>query len=274
MFFYFHRMKVLIIGFGNMGRTYARGFLSSRYISPGDLYIMDKVSQHTEAASINVPEDHIHYSPGDYISAADIIILAVKPQDFPTVAEGIKPFVRGHQMVLSVMAGVRVSTITSSTGADKVVRCMPNLPAQVGMGMTVFTATPHMDMKELFIIQNLINTTGKSMHVEDESLIDAATAVSGSGPAYVFFFMQSMIQAAMRMGFKDSEAELLVQQTFLGAVNLQSKGENTCAEWISRVASRGGTTEAALKVFDSLHTKDAIHDALYAALHRAKELGS
>ncbi len=267
-------MKVLIIGFGNMGRTYAKGFLSSRFISPDDLYILDKVTQHAEATSINIPEDHIHYEPDDYITSADIIMLAVKPQDFPALASGIKPFIRSHQVILSVMAGVKVATIMESTGADKIVRCMPNLPAQVGMGMTVFTATPHMDMKELFIVQNLINTTGKSMHVEDESLIDAATAVSGSGPAYVFYFMQSMIQAAIAMGFNASEAELLVQQTFLGAVNLQSKGDNTCAEWISRVASRGGTTEAALKVFESLNTKESIHDALFAALNRAKELGS
>jgi pyrroline-5-carboxylate reductase len=267
-------MKVLIIGFGNMGRTYAKGFLSSRFINPQDLYILDKVSQHSEGASINVPADQIHYEPGDYITGADIIILAVKPQDFPWLAAGVKPFIREHQVILSVMAGVKVATIISSTGADKVVRCMPNLPAQVGMGMTVFTATPHMDMKELFIVQNLINTTGKSLHVDNEALIDAATAVSGSGPAYVFFFMQSMIQSAITMGFSPSEAELLVQQTFLGAINLQSKGENTCAEWIGKVASRGGTTEAALKVFDSLNTKESIHDALFAALNRAKELGS
>jgi pyrroline-5-carboxylate reductase len=266
-------MKVLIISFGNMGRTYARGFISSRFISPQNLYILDKESQQTENSGISVPEDHIHYQPGDYITGADIIILAVKPQDFLSLASGIKPFIRSHQIIISIMAGVKINTIIDSLGADKVVRCMPNLPAQVGMGMTVFTATPHMDMKELFIVQNLINTTGKSMHVEDESMIDAATAISGSGPAYVFFFMQSMIETAIAMGFNPAEAELLVQQTFLGAVNLQTKGDNTCAEWISRVASRGGTTEAALKIFESLNTKESIHDALFSALNRAKELG-
>ena len=267
-------MKVLIIGFGNMGRTYAKGFLSSRFISAEDLYILDKVSKHSEATSINIPSDQIHYEPGDYITQADIIILAVKPQDFPSLAAEVKPFIRSHQVILSIMAGVRIASIIESTGADRVVRSMPNLPAQVGMGMTVFTATPHMDIKELFVVQNLINTTGKSLHVENESMIDAATAISGSGPAYVFFFMQSMIQAAITMGFNASEAELLVQQTFLGAIHLQNNGENTCAEWISKVASRGGTTEAALKIFESLNTKEAIHDALFAALNRAKELGS
>ncbi|MBS1623624.1 MAG: pyrroline-5-carboxylate reductase [Bacteroidetes bacterium] len=266
-------MKVLIIGFGNMGRTYARGFLASRFILPHDLYILDKVSQHTEARSIQVPEDQIHYTPGDFLTQADIIILAVKPQDFPALAKSVRPYIREHQVVLSVMAGVRIASIADSMGATKIVRSMPNLPAQVGMGMTVFTATPQMDMKELFIVQNLINTTGKSLHVEREEMLDAATAISGSGPAYVFYFMQSMIQTAVRMGFTDSEAELLVQQTFIGAVHLQSKGENTCSEWIQKVASRGGTTEAALKVFDSEHTASAIHDALYAALIRAQELG-
>ncbi|MBS1685403.1 MAG: pyrroline-5-carboxylate reductase [Bacteroidetes bacterium] len=267
-------MKVLIIGFGNMGRTYARGFLASRFILPHDLYILDKVSQHTEARSIQVPEDQIHYTPGDFVTQADIIIMAVKPQDFPALAESVRPYIREHQVVLSVMAGVRIASIADSMGATRIVRSMPNLPAQVGMGMTVFTATPQMDMKELFIVQNLINTTGKSLHVEREEMLDAATAISGSGPAYVFYFMQSMIQTAVRMGFTDSEAELLVQQTFIGAVHLQSKGENTCSEWIQKVASRGGTTEAALKVFESEHTASGIHDALYAALNRAKELGN
>ena len=267
-------MKVLIIGFGNMGRTYARGFLSSRFVSPQDLYILDKVSQQAEAAVINIPEDHIHYEPGDYITDADIIILAVKPQDFPPLAAGIRPFIRPHQVILSVMAGVRVASIIESTGADKVVRCMPNLPAQVGMGMTVFTATPHMDMKELFIVQNLINTTGKSLHVEDESLIDAATAISGSGPAYVYYFMEAMIQTGVKMGFTLSQAELLVNQTFMGAVHLHNQNELTCEEWIKKVASRGGTTEAAIKVFNEHSVKGKIEAGLVAAFDRAKELGS
>jgi pyrroline-5-carboxylate reductase len=267
-------MKVLIVGFGNMGSTYARSFLASRYISPQNLYILDKVSQQSAAAGIQVPAAQVHYSPDTYVSEADIIILAVKPQDFTELAAALRPYVQPHQIMLSVMAGVRIATITALTGATKVVRSMPNLPAQVGMGMTVFTTAGQMDQKELFIVQNLINTTGKSLHVEDEAMIDAATAISGSGPAYVFYFMQSMIQAAVKMGFSAAEAELLVQQTFMGAVHLQAKGEHTCADWIARVASRGGTTEAALKVLNERDAQTVITNALESALNRARELGS
>ena len=129
------------------------------------------------------------------------------------------------------------------------------------------------DKKEFFIIQNLINTTGKSVYVEDENMIDAATAVSGSGPAYVYYFMEAMIQAAVKMGFTLSQAELLVNQTFMGAVHLHNQSEFTCGEWINRVASKGGTTEAALKVFKENTVNEKIDSALDAALKRAKELG-
>jgi pyrroline-5-carboxylate reductase len=141
------------------------------------------------------------------------------------------------------------------------------------MGMTVFTASNELDRKELFIIQNLINTTGKSVYVEDETLVDAATAVSGSGPAYVYYFMEAMIQAAIKMGFKLSQAELLVNQTFMGAVHLHNQSKFTCQEWIERVASKGGTTEAALQVLGNGSVNQNIETALLAAFNRAKELG-
>jgi len=153
------------------------------------------------------------------------------------------------------------------------VRAMPNLPAQVGMGLTVFTCAAALDKKELFIIQNLLNATGKSIYVEDENLINAATAISGSGPAYVYYFMQSMIEKAEAMGFSKSAAELMVNQTFMGAVHLHNQYDLTCAEWINRVASKGGTTEAALKSFNSDHLNQSIQYGLQKALERAEELG-
>ena len=171
------------------------------------------------------------------------------------------------------MAGIKLETISTSLKARKVVRSMPNLPAQIGMGMTVFTASNDLDKKELFIIQNLINTTGKSIYVENESLIDAATAVSGSGPAYVYYFMEAMIKSAVSMGFTLSQAELLVNQTFMGAVHLHNQSEFTCQEWIKRVASKGGTTEAAISILSEGKVSMNIGVALIAAFDRAKELG-
>ncbi len=150
---------------------------------------------------------------------------------------------------------------------------MPNIPTQIGLGMTVFCASPHVDRKELFIIQNLINTTGKSIYIDKEEMLNATTAVSGSGPAYVFYFMNAMIQAAIELGFSKSEAEFLVSQTFIGAVQLQNRSNLSHEEWINKVASKKGTTEAALSVFDENNLLESIKNGIFAANNRAIELG-
>ncbi len=266
-------MKVLIIGAGNMGKTYARSFLASRFIDANDLYILER-STGSVAGIKEIPQGNIHPQAGEFIAQADIIILSVKPQDFPTLGRHIVPYVKNTQLILSIMAGIKIAAIYEAIGATKIVRAMPNLPAQIGMGMTVFTSSADIDKKELFIMQNLINTTGKSVYVEDENKIDAATAISGSGPAYVYYFMEAMIQAGVKMGFTLSQAELLVNQTFMGAVHLHNQSDLTCEEWIARVASKGGTTEAALKVMKENTVESNIESALFAAFNRAKELGN
>jgi|ERR1043165_7967189 pyrroline-5-carboxylate reductase len=266
-------MKVLIIGAGNMGKTYARSFLASRFIEADDLFILER-SIGSVSALKEIPQSNIHPQAGEFISYADIIILSVKPQDFAAVGRQIMPYIKSTQLILSIMAGIKIGTIYDAIGAPKIVRAMPNLPAQIGMGMTVFTSSADIDKKELFIMQNLINTTGKSVYVEDENKIDAATAISGSGPAYVYYFMEAMISAGVKMGFTLSQAELLVNQTFMGAVHLHNQGDLTCEEWISRVASKGGTTEAALKVLHDNTVEPYIESALFAAFNRAKELGN
>lgn len=266
-------MKVLIIGSGNMGKTYARSFLSSRFIEAKDLFILCKTKLQSDLP-IEIPDANIMDVAKELISKVDIIILAVKPQDFSNLASQIKFFIKRDQLILSIMAGIKMNTLSVSLGANKIIRSMPNLPAQIGMGMTVFTASNELDRKELFIIQNLINTTGKSVYVDDETLVDAATAISGSGPAYVYFFMEAMIQSAIKIGFTLSQAELLVNQTCMGAVHLHNQSEFTCREWIDKVASRGGTTEAALRILKAGNVNENIESALFAAFERAKELGN
>jgi pyrroline-5-carboxylate reductase len=256
-----------------MGKTYARSFLTSRVITEKDLFILDK-NRGQVTALTELSGGNIYDKPGAFISETDILILAVKPQDFAQLAGQIKPFVKPEQLILSIMAGIKIDAIMNTLGVKRVVRCMPNLPAQIGMGMTVFTSSPGIDKKELFTVQNLINTTGKSVYVEDENMIDVATAISGSGPAYVYYFMEAMIRAGVKMGFTLSEAELLVNQTFMGAVHLHNQNELTCNEWIKKVASKGGTTEAAVKVFDQFGLDGKIGAGLVAAYERATELGS
>ena len=266
-------MKVLIVGYGNMGKTYANSFISSRFIKPQDIYVLVR-NQNYNAPESSIPKSNFLFSATENIGDFDIVILAVKPQDFEFLAQSIRPFLKDSQIVFSVMAGIAIAKLESRLSCSKVVRSMPNIPTQIGMGMTVFTASASVDRKELFIIQNLINTTGKSVYVEDEKLINAATAISGSGPAYVFYFMKSMIQAAVDLGFNESEAELLVNQTFMGSVAIQNSYSLSNEEWIAKVASKGGTTESALKVFENGILENTIIDAVKAANDRAAELGS
>ena len=264
-------MKILIIGAGNMGLTYGKGFIQSHVIKREDLYFLDRLEGKAPQVE-NLSTYGLELMPGPYIGEMDVVILSVKPQDFEALAQDIRPFVQEEQLIFSIMAGINISRIRSQLGLSKVIRAMPNLPAQMGLGMTVFTTSEEVDKKDLFIAQNLLNTTGKAIYTPQESLLDAATAVSGSGPAFVFYFMKAMIDKGIEMGFSASESQLLVEQTFLGAVQLLKRNEITCNEWIQKVASKGGTTEAALKSFGESQLNDKIAKGLEAARLRSIEL--
>jgi pyrroline-5-carboxylate reductase len=265
-------MKILIIGGGNMGLTYAQSFLRAQIASKEHMMILEKSPERAEELA-KKDIGTVYGNPEDCLVGADLIILAVKPQDTSALFSILRPLVHPQQVFLSIMAGVKIATICEALGVSKVIRAMPNLPAQIGDGMTAFTSSDEVTRIELVMVQNLLNTTGKAVYVEKEAFIDASTAISGSGPAYVWFFMDAMMDAARQMGFSNSEAELLVSQTFLGAVELYQATNFSCEEWIQRVASRGGTTEAALKSFSQSNLRQDIIDGAFAALHRAEELG-
>ena len=255
-----------------MGMTYAQSFLRSHIANKEGMMILERSPEKAEAlreANIGT----VYSNPEECIRQADLVIFAVKPQDANALFQHLKPFVDSQQVFLSIMAGVKLETIAASLGAKKIIRAMPNLPAQIGRGMTVFTSTDDVTRIELVMVQNLLNTTGKTIYTDNEGIIDGATAISGSGPAYVWHFMHSMVKAGQEMGFSLSESELLVSQTFLGAVELYNASDITLSEWIKRVCSKGGTTEAAMQSFkENLVEKDIIAGA-NAALNRAEELG-
>lgn len=265
-------MKILILGGGNMGMTYAQSFLRSRIVTADNLMILcrtyDKANQLSQTH-----EGRFFSDPRLCVPEADLLILAVKPQDSARLFDEIRDLVQPGQVYLSIMAGVRIASIGEALGADKIIRAMPNLPAQIGAGVTAFTSTDAVTRIELVMVQNLLSTTGKTIYVEREEMIDASTAISGSGPAYVYYFMNAMMEAAKQMGFSESEAELLVSQTFTGAVDLYNKADLSCENWIAKVASKGGTTEAALRVFRETALHEDIVAGANAALARARELG-
>ena len=265
-------MKILILGGGNMGMTYAQSFLRSRIVTADNLMVLCRSYEKANHLS-QTHEGRFFSDPRLCVAEADLLILAVKPQDSARLFGEIRDLVQPGQVYLSIMAGVRMATISQELAADKIIRAMPNLPAQIGAGVTAFTSTDPVTRIELVMVQNLLSTTGKTIYVEREEMIDATTAISGSGPAYVYFFMNAMMEAARQMGFSESEAELLVSQTFTGAVDLYNKADLSCENWISKVASKGGTTEAALRIWRETALHEDIVAGVNAALERARELG-
>lgn len=265
-------MKVLVIGAGNMGLTYAEGMAQSPLLNRRNLMIYD-VSAERISSLDKIPHFDVFDKLEDCLPKADIVFIVVKPFHSDELFEKMKRMVKPDQLFISLMAGVTIDTIQESLNIRKVIRAMPNLPAKVGLGMTAFTAAKEVTRVELLMVRNLLDTTGEAIHVENENFINASTGISGSGPAYVFYFMQSMMEAALKMGFSQNDSKILVTQTFEGAVKLFTESDLSPNSWMDMVASKGGTTRAALDSMEDNNVKELIKDAAYAAFNRATELG-
>ncbi|MBK9734318.1 MAG: pyrroline-5-carboxylate reductase [Saprospiraceae bacterium] len=264
-------MKIAILGCGNMGLAFARSFIQFDLVKKENLLLIEKNEERSQILK-KTKEGVVVNVITDDIKEYDLIILAVKPQDFEVLAKEIKGKLTDNQIVLSIMAGIRIKKIIELTDHKYIVRAMPNTPAMLGMGITGFTAVEGISISKLFKVENLINATGRSIYIEDEDMIDAVTALSGSGPAYFYYFVKHMTEAGKKMGFDEGTALLLVKQTMLGAYHLIHNAELSLDELITAVASKGGTTEAALKVFNEQGLDQAIKNGILAAESRAKEL--
>ncbi len=265
-------MKVLVIGAGNMGLTYAEGMASSPVLNRKKLMINDVSADILELLSDR--DEFVTFDKlDDCLPKADIVFLGVKPYHADDLFSRMKGLVNEEQIFVSLMAGVTIQQIQDNLGVSKVVRTMPNLPAKVGKGVTSYTASKEVSRVELLMVRNLLDTTGESIHVSNEEFINKSTGISGSGPAYVFYFMQSMLEAAKKMGFSDHDSKVLVSTTFEGAVELFNQSDLTPQTWMNRVASKGGTTRAALDSMEDNNVKELIKDAAFAAFNRAVEIG-
>ncbi|WP_019038438.1 pyrroline-5-carboxylate reductase [Psychroflexus tropicus] len=265
-------MKVLVIGAGNMGLTYSEGMAKSPLLNRKNLMIHD-VSSDLLKKLDEVSYYDTFYNLEDCVADADVIFIAVKPYHSDDLFARMKPMLNDQQIIVSLMAGVTIENIQQGLDIKKVVRTMPNLPAKVGKGVTSYTESKEVSRVELLMIRNLLDTTGQSIRVKDEDFINKSTGISGSGPAYIFYFMASMLEAAKKMGFSDNDSKVLVSNTFEGAVSLFNESDLTPEKWMDRVASKGGTTRAALDSMDDNNVKQLIQDAAYAAFNRAVELG-
>lgn len=213
----------------------------------------------------------------DSVAAAaplgEVVVLAVKPQQMRAAAQALRPRL-GRELVITIAAGIRLVDLSRWLGGyATLVRCMPNTPALVGAGITGLYASAGVDAGQRALAESILGAVGATLWVREESLLDPVTAISGSGPAYVLYFIEAVQQAAQEMGFSATDAKTLAIETFVGAATLAAQSAESVAVLRERVTSRGGTTERALASMDADRVKDLVVRALHAANQRAHELG-
>ncbi|MBS3648529.1 pyrroline-5-carboxylate reductase [Pseudaminobacter sp. 19-2017] len=267
--------KVLLVGCGNMGYAMLEGWLKSGRLAPSDVFVVEPSSDlRSRAAALGAATGaSAAEPPAD--AEPRLVIFAVKPQVIRDVTADYRRLGNGSTVFLSVAAGTPVRTFEEILGAETpVVRCMPNTPAAIGKGMMVVFSTERVPASERTFIKDLLSASGAVATIEDEGLMDAVTAVSGSGPAYVFHFIESLTAAAETAGLPAQTAKLLAMQTVLGAASLAAESPHDPAELRRQVTSPNGTTAAALSVLmgdDRL--KKLLTEAVEAARARSVELG-
>lgn len=265
-------MNIAIIGCGNMGMAYAHSLRKYDLAQKESLLLIEK----NEARQQHLAEQNIgrvvSQLNAETLLNCDIIIVSVKPQDFDELAQDLRQALHDKITVLSIMAGKTLAYLQKTLQHPYIVRAMPNSPALVGMGITAYVHDSSVELERLRKIETLINTTGRCVYIENEVLMDAVTALSGSGPAYFFYIVQHMIQAGMQMGLSEHIASLLVKQTLLGSYHIMNNNHETLEQLIKKVASKGGTTEAALQVLDEHQVGEFIQKAIHSAEQRGKAL--
>ncbi len=266
-------MKIAFIGGGNMGEAILASLLEKKRVIPSGVSISDVSETRRnyifERYGVDVTDNN-----REAIDGKDVIVLAVKPQQINDVFKDLNGSLRSSQVVVSIAAGVKIMTITHGLGHSRVVRAMPNTPAQIGQGITGWTATPGVTDEQKEQARAVLTSMGKEIYFGDEKYLDMVTAVSGSGPAYFFLFAEVLNEAAMKIGLEQEDARELVLATMLGAAHLLEKSGKPPAELRRNVTSKGGTTERALQVFEKAGFGNTVADAVKAAFERAKELGN
>ncbi|MCH8841351.1 MAG: pyrroline-5-carboxylate reductase [SAR324 cluster bacterium] len=263
-------MDYVIIGGGNMGRAMAVALVETGVCAPERLLVVDPEPACREKL---VPLGCALASVADSrVGEASVVVLAVKPQVSGAMMAGLRPFLKSGQVVVSIMAGVAMAKLRDGLRHESLVRAMPNTPAQIGQGMNVYFPAEVVPANDLKRVEALLEACGEVLRVDTEDAIDAATAISGSGPAYVFYVAENWIRAAEALGFDSHQATKLVQQTLLGATELWKRSAMSAATLREQVTSKGGTTAAALEHFNAAAVGEGIREGIGRAYQRAKEL--
>ena len=263
--------KIVFIGPGVMAEAIIAGLLRQKLAKPENITASgprtERGEQLQKKYGIKAITDNI-----SAVSHADVVVLSVKPQRLSEVMKGLKG-IRPDALVLSIIAGASIRKISTGLKHKSVVRSMPNTPGQIGEGITVWTSSKEVTQEQQETARAILGALGDEVYVEDESYLDMATALSGSGPAYVFLFTEALIDAGVHMGFPRRIAEQLVLQTIRGSVSYYHQAERHPATLRNQVTSPGGTSAEALYYLEKAGFRTAISRAVWAAYQRSLELG-
>lgn len=265
-------IKIAVIGSGTMGEALVKGMLAIGHLEPAQIVATDALPERrrqlAERYGVLVTEDN-----GEAASSAEIVVLAVKPQAIRQAMASINGRMERHQLVISIAAGVPISLIVERMHHLAVVRAMPNTPGQIGRGVTVWTATPQVTPAQLEQTRSILGALGVEVYVDDERYLDAATALSGSGPAYVYLFYEALVDAGVHIGFSRAQAEKLVYHTVIGSLEYLKQDGRHPAELRNAVTSPGGTTTEALLEMEDSRIRAGIVKGVVAAYRRSIALG-
>jgi len=263
--------SIALIGAGQMGRALATGFCRDGGFPAADLVVFDPVEAAQTAVAEALPGVRFAASAAEAAALARLVILAVKPQQAANAYAELRTTLADQSIVLSIVAGLPIATIAAATGTSRIVRVMPNTPCLVGRGVSAVAAAPGIDRGDLDRILGLFASVG-SVHEVAESLLDAVTAVSGSGPGYVALLIEALADGGVRAGLPRALAQALAIETFGGTAALLAVTKEHPAVIRDRVSSPGGTTIAGLAVLEQAGVRGAIGAAVTAAASRAAEL--
>jgi pyrroline-5-carboxylate reductase len=264
------RTRIAFIGGGAMGEAMVKCLLIEKVAAPQDVTVSDISPVRRELLSREYGVSTVADNK-KAVTKADLIVLAVKPQNLLQVMEkmeGLAP----EQLVLSIVAGATLSGLCRGLNHSSVIRAMPNMPAQIGEGMTIWTATTETDQRQKKLAQTVLGALGKEIYVDDEKYLNMATALSGSGPAYVFLFIEALVDAGVHIGLPRDMAQELVIQTVLGSTRTVEKTGKHPAELKNMVTSPGGTATEALLELEKGRFRSLLLEAVAAAYSKAESL--
>lgn len=264
--------QAVFVGPGTMAEAMMRGLIERAGMEPGQILMSGprpaRLQALAERYGVTITTDN-----RNAVEMADVAILSVKPQTLPPVLRELEAAVPSAALVLSIVAGARLEALSQGLGHESVVRAMPNTPAQVGEGITVWTSTQAVSPEQRQLAADILAAFGQELYVEDEDYLDMATALSGTGPSYVYLFMEAMVDAGVHLGFPRRIAEQLVVQTVKGSVAFYEHSPRHLARLKNQVTSPGGTSAAALYYLEKAGFRTAISRAIWAAYERSVQLG-